>query len=55
MNDTSAETLAAEKELLVSAKANLLAYDDTTFYAKAGFRRGDDGAGLGWLVQLWHR
>lgn len=34
VNDTSAETLAAEKELLIAAKSDLLAYDDTTFYLK---------------------
>lgn len=34
LNDTSADVLEAEKELLVSAKSHLLAYDDTTFYQK---------------------
>ena len=34
LNDTSAETLAAEKDMLVAAKSDLLAYDDSTFYAK---------------------
>ncbi len=34
LNDTSAETLEAEGALLIEAKEKLLAYDDTTFYAK---------------------
>lgn len=34
VNDTSEETLAAEKDLLIAAKSNLLAFDDTTFYQK---------------------
>ena len=34
LNDTSDDTLAAEKEMLVAAKKDLLAYDDTTFYSK---------------------
>lgn len=34
LNDTSSDTLAAEKALLVSAKSNLLSYDDSTFYLK---------------------
>lgn len=34
LNDTSDETLAAAKDLLVAAKQDLLAYDDATFYLK---------------------
>jgi spermidine/putrescine transport system substrate-binding protein len=34
LNDTSDETLAAAKDMLVSAKKDLLSYDDTTFYQK---------------------
>jgi len=34
VNSTAEADLAAAKELLVSAKKDLLAYDDTTFYAK---------------------
>lgn len=34
LNDASEATLAAEKELLISAKSGLLSYDDTTFYQK---------------------
>lgn len=46
VNDTSAETLAAEKDLLIAAKANLLAYDDTTFYLKLV-------SGEATMVQAW--
>lgn len=34
LNDTSDETLEAARDLLIEAKDSLLAYDDTTFYAK---------------------
>ena len=34
LNDTSDETLAAAKDMLVAAKQDLLAYDDATFYLK---------------------
>lgn len=34
LNDASSSTLAAAKDLLISAKSNLLAYDDATFYLK---------------------
>jgi spermidine/putrescine transport system substrate-binding protein len=34
VNETDAAKLAEVKDALIAAKANLLAYDDTTFYAK---------------------
>jgi spermidine/putrescine transport system substrate-binding protein len=34
VNSTDPNELAAAKDLLIAAKRNLLAYDDTTFYAK---------------------
>ncbi len=34
LNDTSSDTLAAEKNLLVSTKSKLLSFDDSTFYLK---------------------
>ena len=34
VNSTDPKELAAAKDLLIAAKKNLLAYDDTTFYAK---------------------
>jgi len=34
VNSTNADELAKTKDLLIAAKKNLLAYDDTTFYAK---------------------
>lgn len=46
VNDTSDETLAAEKDLLVSAKSTLLAFDDTTFYLKLV-------SGEAKMVQAW--
>nr|WP_325247973.1 spermidine/putrescine ABC transporter substrate-binding protein [Amylibacter sp.] len=46
VNDTSDETLAAEKELLVATKPTLLAFDDTTFYLKLV-------SGEAKMVQAW--
>lgn len=46
VNDTSNETLAAEKELLVATKPTLLAFDDTTFYLKLV-------SGEAKMVQAW--
>jgi len=34
VNSTNADELAKTKDLLIAAKKNLLAYDDTTFYSK---------------------
>ena len=34
VNDTDADNMAAVRDLLIEAKSTLLAYDDTTFYAK---------------------
>jgi spermidine/putrescine transport system substrate-binding protein len=34
VNSTNPDELAKTKDLLIAAKKNLLAYDDTTFYAK---------------------
>lgn len=34
VNDTDADNMAAVRNLLIEAKSTLLAYDDTTFYAK---------------------
>ncbi|MEQ9608079.1 MAG: spermidine/putrescine ABC transporter substrate-binding protein [Kiloniellaceae bacterium] len=46
VNSTDEADLAAAKDLLVSAKKDLLAYDDTTFYAKLV-------SGEASLVQAW--
>lgn len=46
LNDTSDETLAAAKDMLVSAKSDLLAYDDSTFYLKLV-------SGEATMVQAW--
>lgn len=46
LNDTSAETLAAEKDMLIATKQDLLAYDDATFYLKLV-------SGEATMVQAW--
>ena len=46
VNSTDAADLAAAKELLIAAKKDLLAYDDTTFYSKLV-------SGEASLVQAW--
>ncbi|TXH39297.1 MAG: spermidine/putrescine ABC transporter substrate-binding protein [Rhodospirillaceae bacterium] len=46
VNDTNEADVAKAKELLISAKKNLLAYDDTTFYSKLV-------SGEASLVQAW--
>ena len=46
LNDTSVETLAAAKDMLVATKGDLLAYDDATFYAKLV-------SGEATMVQAW--
>jgi len=46
VNSTDAADLAAAKDLLVAAKKDLLAYDDTTFYSKLV-------SGEASLVQAW--
>ena len=46
LNDTSAETLAAEKDMLIATKQDLLAYDDATFYLKLV-------SGEAAMVQAW--
>ena len=46
VNSTSEEELAKARDLLIEAKKNLLAYDDTTFYAKLV-------SGEAKLVQAW--
>ncbi len=46
VNTTDAAELAAMKDLLIAAKKNLLAYDDTTFYAKLV-------SGEAFLVHAW--
>jgi len=46
VNSTDAADLAEAKELLIAAKKDLLAYDDTTFYAKLV-------SGEASLVQAW--
>ncbi|MEM7075573.1 MAG: spermidine/putrescine ABC transporter substrate-binding protein [Pseudomonadota bacterium] len=46
LNDTSDETLAEARDMLIAAKQNLLSYDDTTFYQKLV-------SGEATLVQAW--
>lgn len=46
VNDTNGDDVAKAKELLIAAKKNLLAYDDTTFYSKLV-------SGEAVMVQAW--
>ena len=55
VNETDPAKLAEVRDSLIAAKKTLLAYDDTTFYAKLVSRRGAACSGVGRLVQLRHR
>ncbi len=46
VNSTDQAELEAARDLLISAKENLLAYDDTTFYTRLV-------TGEAWLVEAW--